>query len=297
MKIIQEAFVEGRETTTPWDKSKAKQNEVRLDAFAHNADNFNNRRFGQRIPLDQICPDTGNVLRSFPTRFDACKWIVTNVLKISDPENKKAVSISGNMHMCMTAGYKAYGFFWKAVTPATQLAKAKAAAKSLGAVPVLMFNNLRTTKESVFASVNEASRITGVSETQIRRMLKDKVPTEFKGMVFRPYNLTTTTMTFSDAKTAGAYFGVNPRYVTAAVARGEKLNNTIVKLDIAAAPQVVILKGRKAIGRFDTITEAAKELGVSRHMVGRALKSNTKILNAFTVQHRAVLKYTSRDKK
>jgi hypothetical protein len=112
-KVVEEAFVEGRETKTPWEKSKAKKKAIALEVAMENYSiesekNVNGPR--RNVPLDMICPDTGKVLASFPSRIAAARHIVTHILK---RPSKNPVSVTGNLAICMNAGWKSYGYYWK----------------------------------------------------------------------------------------------------------------------------------------------------------------------------------------
>src|SRR6185312_13975696 len=116
MEIIKEAFDEGRTTDIDWQKSNAKKNQLKLDIATENFSLMKQREFHSPIPLHQICPETGKVLNTFPSRIAAARYITTNILK---RPTKNPLAVTGNMEMCIRAGWKAYGFYWKLATPKT----------------------------------------------------------------------------------------------------------------------------------------------------------------------------------
>jgi hypothetical protein len=115
--VIKSAFIEGRSTDTPWEDSKAKADANRLELFTSNVGNFNGRELRKRIHLARLHPTTLEELDYFPSRLEAAKWIVKNVLNRGE-DGKKALSITGNMHMCIMCNYRSYGSFWKYLTEA-----------------------------------------------------------------------------------------------------------------------------------------------------------------------------------
>lgn len=124
IKVIEDAFVEGRETDIHYDKSEAKRNQIKLEVALKNTALFSNKVANSAIPVDMICPNTGSILKRFNNRFEAAKYIVTDILKTP---NRPPTSIYGNLTMCMRIGWKSYGYYWKlndsSSTPAYQWAK------------------------------------------------------------------------------------------------------------------------------------------------------------------------------
>lgn len=202
--IIRSAFNEGRDTDVDWQDSDARKNEIRLDTFTGNINNFNGRTFNSKMPLEQICPDTGEVLRTFDSRLEAARWIVKNVLKRKDPDNRKATSLTGNMHMCMVCGYKSYGYYWKAVDPAKRTRDILETSKKIGGTPVVAFAPYRVI---LAESVNAASELTGVSRDRIRRGL-DVYSPACDGYSFRRYHPKPIKVSFVSVADAMRYFGV-----------------------------------------------------------------------------------------
>lgn len=113
MEIIKHAFIEGRETDVDWINSEAKRNQIKATVAIENFSTMSEKEFKAVIPLQQICPSTGAVLNTFTSRLAAAKYICTEILKRPD---KNPVAITGNMEMCIRAGWKSYGYYWKIIT-------------------------------------------------------------------------------------------------------------------------------------------------------------------------------------
>lgn len=280
MTIIKDAFVEGRQTKVDWNDSQARQNQIKLDVFAQNVENFDGRAFRALIPMEQICPNTGEVLNVFPSRFAAAKWIVANVMKIkNDKNNTKAMSITGNMQMCEAMGYKSYGYYWKRVNKATVATKAVAAAKKLkGTAMYVLDARNQLVKDAVYASIREASRVTGVAESQIRRLMADGTPA-YNGFVFRAYNAKAMKRTFATAKEASEFFGIAERHINNAVVKETAINNVLVSLKEEPKTVINVYSGRKIVAQYTNPNAAARDLGVSRHTVVARLKDGGRINN------------------
>jgi len=277
MTVIKKAFHEGRETTVDWTDSKAKQDAIKLDTFAANVDNFNGRAYLAPISLEQVCPKTGKVLQTFSSRLSAAKWIVTNVMKKDDPDGRKAISITGNMHMCMLAGFKSYGFYWRTINAVKHHEKLVAAAKKMGnrAIHVLDINT-GVTKAMTFASMYNARGSLGVSDVTIKRVLGSKNPVH-NGFVFTRYNLTPKVKRFKDVEEAAKFFHAPVNFIKTMMANKTPINNYTIEVEAAPKTVIRIMRDRKIQGEFATIIEAADSLGVTRHAVGRAIKANKKI--------------------
>lgn len=283
--VIKDAFIEGRETNTDWDNSVAKRNQINLDLFAENEDNFNGRVFRSVIPLEQVCPDTGNVLRSFASRFDAAKWVVANVLKMkNDPNNVKAMSITGNMHMCMRMGWKSYGFLWRVVNQTKQAETVLEAAKKANSTPIFVADTRNIiSKTAVYPSIREAARVTGVSDRQIRRQLTAKT-TPTGGLAFRTLNAKTRKRSFADATAAAAAFGLREADINKAVLRGQKINNVELDVPLNVSKRVIkLFKGRKVVQTFSSEAKAAEFLSVPRSTISKALKHTGMVSGTYRV--------------
>lgn len=111
MSIIKDAFYEGRETEVSWKKSAAKKNDVKMQVAISNIESFAKREklSGTPISLHRVCPSSGKVLQTYPNRLAAAEWIVKNVTKRT---NQNPISVTGNLEMCMRAGWKSYGYYW-----------------------------------------------------------------------------------------------------------------------------------------------------------------------------------------
>jgi hypothetical protein len=284
MKFIKEAFVEGRETDTDWDDSKALQNEIRLNTFANNVENFNGRKFGEVIALEQVCPTTGNVLQTFSSRLDAARWIVSNVLKRDDPKGLKAMSLTGNMQMCMAMGYKSYGFYWRTINPVKHQSRLVAAASKVGGTALTVFDvRTKLTKTATYASISDASKTTGISERQIRRIIGANKPS-YNGFSFRVYNTQSTKKEFKTLEAAAKFFGVREYNIKNAIAKDLKLNNVTVSVTEPLKTSVKVFQGRKIIGTYKNLTDAAIGLGVGRHAVQKAVNTQRLISGLYRVQ-------------
>ena len=276
-KVIKEAFVEGRTTTTPWEDSEAKRNQGRLDLFAENVDNFNGREFNSPLALERIDPDTGMVVDSFPTRLAAARWVVDNVLNYSGDKDKKAISITGNMHMCMSNGWKAYGSYWKYVNPEK---KVKAIQKEAHAHGGKMIWTKKIGQgfggEELFQSITAAAKGLGVGEKKIKSALKGK---SIPGIIVMEGNATPVNKEFESFESACQYFGYADMYVRRMIANKKPINNIniIIKKKQIVTKEVIAYRGRKPVGSFPTITECANSFGLSRDKVSSMIKSKKRI--------------------
>ena len=163
MKIIEEAFDEGRNTDTDWENSKAKQNSIKLEVELENFSMFSKKDNYKVIPLQKICPETGKVLATFTSRLEAANHICNEILK--NP-NKNPISVTGNMEMCMRAGWKAYGFYRKICDAEVMLSETRpsSSAKALYC--------LDGTKTIFFNSIKEASEFLNRSTDYVSYRLK-----------------------------------------------------------------------------------------------------------------------------
>lgn len=115
MTVVKEAFIEGRETDVSWEDSKARKQDLKLQVYANNMEAAAKRSSMEIIYLEKICPVSGEVLAVFNNRLAAARHICIDILNRPD---KNPIAITGNLHMCMLAGWKAYGFYWKVTTKA-----------------------------------------------------------------------------------------------------------------------------------------------------------------------------------
>lgn len=285
MEIIKEAFDEGRETTTEWDKSKAKKNQVKLEVATENLSLMKKREFHSVIPLHQICPDTGKVLRTFQSRIAAARYIVSDILK--RPE-KNPLSITGNLEMCMRAGWRAYGFYWKI---ATEESKKKYDKTPKNAKKVFIATSQMRT---VYPSIQAAADAIGATPDIVRSAMRFgyRSPYVKKNYIVQEYVAKPKTMTFDTivdaAKYASCSFTTMARWVDA----GKPVNNITYKV-ISRGPNKVtdkytVYRNNKIVARCKSYEEIAKLVGGHRTNVSRKVKEN-KPLGEFG-QYRVVVK-------
>lgn len=276
MSVIKEAFTEGRETDTDWEASKAKRNQVKMENALENISMMKKREFHSAIPLEQICPDTGKVLNFFPTRMDAARWIVANVL---DNKNKNPLSITGNMEMCMRSGWKAYGYFWRLSTAEKSLkyAKTNPAAKE-----VFVRHGMAS---AVYPSIAEAARVIGVSPKSLAARLDNNAIARIKGANSKKaalaqfYNPKKKTLVFDSAAEAKKYFGdtKNSRFYDS-IKKGITFNNTNIRVkDGNKKPSYKVYKGRNVIATVDSLAKVSEIVGVHRTTVRRMIDANKPI--------------------
>lgn len=294
LNVIKEAFTEGRETDIDWNQSEAKENQVRLETFVSNTRNFDGHVFGQPIALEQVCPKTGKTLATFSNRLEAAKWIVTNVLRISDPNNRKAMSITGNMHMCMLAGFKSYGYYWRRIDTQKHNESLVERAKKLGSTAIFAISNTAVVKTMTFASIGEAAKATGVPATTIRANMYEYAD-PVKGWSFRPYNPRANSRHFRSVKGAAMYFGTKESYIRTVVAKGMTINGVTLKVAEPVNYRILVQLGKTKSLEFKSCAEAGAYLGVSRFAVQRAITSGEKV-NLHTVYRTADGVRTSKPK-
>ena len=192
MSIVKAAFIEGRETEVEWDESKSKQAEVKLQVALDNISRMNEREYNTLIPLQQICPNTGKILNTFPSRLAAAKWVVANVLKRPD---KNPLSITGNIEMCMRAGWKSYGYFWK-------ICKLQDAIKTTGNTSGQQVFVRKIGKDAVFPSIAEAAAFVGVNRKTLSVKLKNDAFYVSKGYLCQFYNSQKKQLNFASVNRA-----------------------------------------------------------------------------------------------
>lgn len=163
MSIIEEAFSEGRETKIPWSLSQAKKNDIKMQVAIQNMESLAKRQKLAHtvIPIEQICPNSGKVLRVFDSRLQAAKWVVANVL--NRPE-KNPISVTGNMEMSMRAGWKSYGFYWRIADSLTGRS-----APSPKSVPVFVVKGRKTQR---FPSIRTAATFLGACRSSVAKYIK-----------------------------------------------------------------------------------------------------------------------------
>jgi len=263
MSIIKEAFVEGRTTDTKWVDSEAKKNALRLDVFTHNADSFNGREFRKQIALEQIHPLTGKSIQTFGSRLEAAKWVVKNVLKVdNDPGNKRAVSITGNMHMCMLSGFKAYGFYWRHIEAKKHeesiLSKA---VKSGGKMIWAMGKGVQG--HQIYPSIAAASKALNIGETTINDAIRKPMYSRAKGVLVREYNPTQQTLEFKNISEACKFFNIKNNVMYNIYDAGRTINN--YTLSVKNREEVKMVKVYRVIGpRGKIIEEFSSKIKIAR---------------------------------
>lgn len=281
MEVIREAFHEGRTTKTPWQKSEAKQNQLKAQVALENLAMMEKREFHTVMPLQQIDPDTGKVLRTFNSRLEAATWIVENVLKRPD---KNPLSVTGNMEMCIRAGWKAYGYFWKIIDVKTLMdTTAGNGTKIFGKIGM---------KVRGFDSINEVADFTGVSRKVIARKLGKSLGTMLESpllksaLYIQPMNKEKKVLHYKSARTAATALGLHRATITKLAKSGDAINNYTITLGTIAPEKTKykLFKGHKLQNVFNTQAELAKSLGVTRKAVYNALKKNGSIGYGLTVK-------------
>lgn len=300
IEVIKEAFTEGRNTDTRWLDSTAKENEIRLQTFLDNKENFNEHRFREKIPLQRLCPTTGKVLQTYGSRLEAARWICENVLH--DTDSRRPVSITGNMQMCMSSGWKCYGFYWKTMTQTAHIAEIKTVAKANNST--MVFTNKAAVRPDglfggatrgcysteVHPSIAAAAKATGVSERQVRRCMDEL--SACRGNFFRKYNDKPKNMVFKTMEDAVSVLGAGAGAITKAHAENKAINNITFTLKIAPVVkrEVSVFVGRNKVGTYPTVTAAAEAHGVVRQNVSKAIANNNAKIGPFrfVVTNRAV---------
>lgn len=293
MEIIKHAFDEGRETTTVWEKSTAKKNQLKLEVAAENLSLMQKREFNSAIPLHQIDPDTGKVVNTFPSRIAAARYVVSDILKRTD---KNPLSITGNMEMCMRAGWKAYGFYWKIATPTSikQYDKTPVNAKKVYVGGPRISRN-------VFPSIQAAADSLGVSVDVVRTAMKPNANSKYipKSYFVQEYNEKPITKNFKTLAEAAAYANCGDETIRRSVLRNKPINNVTYVVDSMANKTMnaalkkkfakyTVYKGRTVVGRVNNVTEVAAITGGHRTNVAIKIKQN-KPLGEFG-QYRVVVK-------
>ena len=168
MSIVREAFIEGRTTKVKWDNSESKKREVKIKRFMDNMETMSSKERNAVIPIQQICPNSGAVLNTFSSRLEAAKYIVSEILK---KPGKNPVSITGNMEMCMRAGWKSYGYYWKMMSEAEYVNSIV----STSTTPIFSSTGGKTT---IFPSIQAAANAVGMKRTTLSDKLnRDSIVT------------------------------------------------------------------------------------------------------------------------
>lgn len=283
MEVIREAFHEGRTTKTPWQKSEAKQNQLKAQVALENFSVMEKRDFHTVIPLQQIDPATGKVLRTFNSRLEAATWICENVLKRPD---KNPISVTGNMEMCIRAGWKSYGYYWKVIDVKTLMdTTAGNGTKIFGKI---------NQKVRGFDSINEVAEYTGISRKVIARQLAKAKGVMLQSKKFtaplyiQVMNKDKKTLHFANCREAAKELGVAMSTINNWVNKGEVVNNYTITLDsiptTSIKPKYQLYQGRKVVGVYDKQQDLAAKLGVDRKRIYTALKKNGDLGLGYTVK-------------
>ncbi len=234
MKIVKEAFKEGRNTTVPWKKSKAKQNSLKLDVALENYSAMNDRQKNAIMPLHMICPNTGKILATFPNRLSAAKYICTHIL---DRPDKNPVSITGNMEICMRAGWKSYGYYWKI---ADEKYARYTERGSGGEIPAALeehaINNpfarmgmpifYRVNgKNFLFDSIVTCAKELGKTIHFTRRIIVPNSGLVLPGKLIMPYNKEVKVISFKTKVEAAKYFNCGIKMINRILKSDELINN------------------------------------------------------------------------
>lgn len=229
MDIIKDAFDEGRDTDIPWLESEAKKNKIKLNVAIENYSMLANRSIGSIIRIAKLDPDTGKILQIFHSRLQAAQHIVKEILKTP---KKNPISVTGNMALCIAAGWKSYGYYWKYLTEKEYI---KLKHKDDGTI--ILVSGGKTSTE-VYSSIREAGRALSMSESNIRKGLKTKK--RINNRYFRYVNNQPKTLTFSSYTAAGTELGLSPNKARKLAQSGKPYNNytIIINNNIAAKYQL-----------------------------------------------------------
>lgn len=218
MEIIKDAFEEGRSTKVDWDKSVAKKNEIKMRVALENFSTMSKRERLQIMPLHMICPESGKVLRTFGSRIAAARYICESVLNRPD---KCPFSVTGNLEICMRAGWKSYGYYW-------QIADASYADKRPGPFRGKEIWYRVNGRDYIYESISKFASQHGLDRETVRKMLKPNlknIPEVFKGKLVMYVNPSECKMVFSTRSEAASHFNCGVRMIDNIVAAGGWVNN------------------------------------------------------------------------
>lgn len=283
-KIIKDAFIEGRTTDTHWDDSTAKQNQFKLDLFTSNIDNYNGKEFGKPIRIQRLDPQNGKVLQTYASRLEAGCWVATNVIKTAAPDVvKKAVSVTGNMHMCISNGWKAYGYYWKYIDDKqfTNSVKTQKNAHNAKMIGVSYLN-----RHSLFSSIAEAAKSLNISDKTISSSIKNKKRTT-SGHLFYEYNDTPQIKSFNTVAEASAFTGLSANSVCRYASNGKYFNNYKLEIKniVKKKPTYKVYSGNTHIHTLPSKLQLQKTLNLSRKAIDKMVKGQKNGI------YRVVVKY------
>jgi len=281
MEIIKEAFIEGRQTKTNWKDSQAKQNQLKAQIALDNISMMEKREFHTVIPLQQIDPDTGKVLRTFNSRLEAATWVVHNVLKRPD---KNPISVTGNMEMCIRSGWKAYGYYWKIIDVKTLIDNNVGGGTKI-------FGKIGMTVRG-FDSINAVAEYTGISRKTIARQLSKGIGATLNSkkvaipVYIQVMNKNKKTLRYKDSGEAARALGTTDNTVRNWVKSGDVINNYTIILDSIdiKKTQYKLYKGTKIHAVYDTQKALADAMGVDRKAIYNALQKNGALGLGYTVK-------------
>lgn len=288
LTVIKNAFGEGRETDTEWKDSNARRDQIKLETFASNVDNFNGRRFNGRLPLARINPNTGVEEERFASRLAAARWIVENVLQWEGDTEEKAISITGNMHMCISNGWKSYGHLWRYLKPA-EAKYVPPAGVAVTGEPVWVYGRFGASsfQEKVFPSIRAAARATGLDDRKVKRLMVDGGG-EVDGFVFREYNAKPVTRNFASIAEFVWSFGLGGRgklHCRRYLKAGSAINNTTIVINkpTFTKREVNVFVGHRMVKKCATLTDAAAFVGVEVKTLRRYANTNQKLKGLYRI--------------
>jgi len=261
MEIIKDAFFEGRSKINKWDESEAKQNQIKLEVALDNFSSMKKREFQQTIRLQQICPKTGKILNTFNSRLEAAKHICLEILK--RPE-KNPIAITGNMQMCISNGWKSYGFYWKVVSN-DQHEHSVHNAKSI------IVTGKGICAPRIYQSIERAANFYGMSEKTIKKYADSKEI--YNGLHFRYVNSTPKDITFGSIVEAQKFLGISDRKITNLLANNKPYNNYTIKLDGYKSKLRYKLFTKDGNVVYDDIQSISKKLKIKTDVIHHALSS------------------------
>lgn len=305
MEIIKEAFVEGRETETDWHESTAKKNALKMDVALENFSSMSSRERHSLIPLSKICPETGNVLATFPSRLAACRHICTDILK---RPNKNPISVGGNLEMCMRAGWKSYGFYWKigdAADGHKEWSGSGGKREPTGCKPVYYRAG---EKETIFKTIADAARHFGVDHKTVRNAVNNPQAKNafLKGAMLRFANPTPKIIHVDSIEEIAAHSGYSVNGLSKLIRNGLRtINNYTYDLK-RDRPKTKVFRGSDKyklvsydlfdngvnMGSFKSITDMAKECKVPRPNANKRLIKGLSldVAGRFVAKPRFILK-------
>lgn len=223
MNIISNAYKEGQDNPdVEYDNSNAKKDEIRLNVSIDNLNFLKTKKKNTIIVVQQICAKSGKLLKVFPNRLSAGKWVVEHVLK---RPNKNPLSICGNMEMCMRAGWKAYGYYWKMVEPSPD---------DVNTIEKKVFYYKGNTK-GYYNSIVEAANDLSITPKNLGQHLRNGKIKKFKkngySIWLQHANMKAQTLDFNSLDDMKKHFTISNRVCKTIIKYG--FNNYTVNLNLA----------------------------------------------------------------